>query len=224
MSISQKELQFNEWKSNPHFPNITDNGSRLKAEHFVRIIKENNFNPSLYKHQQLAILNIIYSFEIEKDSDVLLDIVTGGGKTVIMAGILAYFWQVYGIKKFLILTPNTIVRERVKDDFEISSSEYAYNKFAFFVNGDRKAPDQITTSVLRDRSNAQSVISANIVIANIHQLYEGKDALDILIKQKVPLVILNDEAHNAAADQYREVLKLLREQTFARVDFDSNSI
>src|SRR3989338_7646076 len=32
------------------------------------------------------------------------------------------------------------------------------------------------------------------------------------------LVIFNDEAHNAAADQYREVLKLLRAKTIARVD------
>ena len=32
------------------------------------------------------------------------------------------------------------------------------------------------------------------------------------------LVILNDEAHNAAADQYREVLKLLRRKTVARID------
>ena len=76
--------------------------------------------------------------------------------------------------------------------------------------------------VLRESSDAASIRDANIIVANIHQLYESRQSpsLEMLLSEKVltKLVIFNDEAHNAAAEQYREVLKLLRSKTIARVD------
>lgn len=80
----------------------------------------------------------------------------------------------------------------------------------------------ISTVVLRDRSSSASIKDADIIIANIHQLYENKasETLELLLADTITpnIVIFNDEAHNASAMQYREVLKLLRRKTVARID------
>lgn len=218
--MNERDIKFNEWRNEIVFPHIESEGAKLRAKAFVDIIVNNELEKPLYKHQQLAILQVIFAYEIERDFDVLLDIVTGGGKTVIMSAIVAYFWQVHDIQKFLILTPNTIVRERVKDDFDVRAAEYAYNNFAFFFNGYKNTPKTIVSKVIRDKGDSRSIIDANIIVANIHQLYEGKESLEVLLADNVvsEMIIFNDEAHNAGAMQYREVLKLLNRKTRMRID------
>ena len=175
----------------------------------------------MYRHQYDAITRVIWTGEKLGKWESLLDIVTGGGKTVIMAGLIAYFWQVRGCEKFVILTPNTIVRERVKDDFDLRNPAFAYREFPFFFNSHRSVPDRLVCKVLRDGGDAGDIRDASVIVANIHQLYEGRQSpgLEVLLSEAIPdLVVLNDEAHNAAAAEYREVLKLLRRKTLARVD------
>lgn len=222
MPITEQEIKYREWKENPDFPSLDDR-RKYRAKTFVeRIIGGEDFPKPLYKHQLEAILRVIYHGEKMGKWESLLDIVTGGGKTVIMAALVSYFWQVRECEKFLIIVPNTIVRERVKDDFEVQNPAFAYHDFPFFFNSHLKVPNRLVCKVLRDSSDAVSIRDANIVVANIHQLYEGRQSqsLEMLLSPEVTphLVILNDEAHNAAADQYREVLKLLKEKTIARVD------
>jgi len=76
--------------------------------------------------------------------------------------------------------------------------------------------------VLRESADAADIRDAHVIVSNIHQLYENRQgpALEVLLSEAVAdLVLLNDEAHNAAAEQYREVLKLLgRKKTKARID------
>lgn len=222
MAISEQELKYREWKEKPDFPNLDEREAFYAKTFIERIRGGEDFPKPLYPHQVEAILKVIYYGEKLGKWESLLDIVTGGGKTVIMAGLVAYFWQVRGCEKFLVLVPNTIVRERVKDDFEVRSPSFAYTDFPFFFNSHTKIPNRISCKVLRDGSDAVSIRDANIVIGNIHQLYEGRQSqsLEMLLSSDVvkKLVIFNDEAHNAAADQYREVLKLLREKTIARID------
>src|SRR3989338_8393884 len=222
MAISEQELKYREWKEKPDFPNLDERAAFYAKTFIERIRGGEDFPKPLYPHQVEAILRVIYHGEKLGRWDSLLDIVTGGGKTVIMAGVVAYFWQVRECEKFLVLVPNTIVRERVKDDFEIRSPNFAYTDFPFFFNSHAKIPSRISCKVLRDGSDAVSIRDANIVIGNIHQLYEGRQSqsLEMLLSSEVvkKLVIFNDEAHNAAADQYREVLKLLRDKTIARID------
>jgi superfamily II DNA or RNA helicase len=218
--MNERDIRFKEWKEKQEFPDIQNESSKQRAKSFLNIIINNDLEKPLYKHQQTAILQVIYAFEIEKDYEVLLDIVTGGGKTVIMSAIIAYFWQVHNVSKFLILTPNTIVRERVKDDFDIKGADYAYNNFTFFFGGYKNVPKTLVSKVLREKSDARSIITANIIVANIHQLYEGKESLEIMLSDNTisEMIVLNDEAHNAGAMQYREVLKLLNRKTRMRVD------
>lgn len=215
-----KDAKFWKWVINPEFPHIEDPRAINHAKIFIDRLTSESFPKPLFKHQQEAVLRTVYEGEMNKDWSVLLDIVTGGGKTVIMASLIAYFWQVHRIEKFLIVVPNTIVRERVKEDFDITSPGYAYEDFPLFFNSYTNVKDRLVCKVLRGRGDEASIRDANVIVANIHQLYDGKTALEVLAADhSTPeFVIFNDEAHNAAAREYREVLKSLQRKTYARVD------
>ena len=78
---------------------------------------------TLWPHQRQAVLRTIFANEILKPrdagwKDLLLNVVTGGGKTTIIATIMAYLRVCHEVRSFLLLSPNTIVRERLKTDFE----------------------------------------------------------------------------------------------------------
>ncbi len=219
--ITESELKWRLWAEEPTFPSLAPRDAQI-AKQFMERLVGHDFPLPLYNHQWEAMARVIYHGEQMEKWESLLDIVTGGGKTVIMAGLLAYFWQVREHEKFLILVPNTIVRERVKDDFELRNPGFAYNTFPFFFNSNSKVPERLVCKVLRDSSDAASIRDAHVIVANIHQLYEGRSspALEMLLDDIVTpdIIIFNDEAHNAAAGQYREVLKLLRRKTAARID------
>lgn len=219
--LTQTELDYRAWLEKPDFPYLKTDHAQAAARRYLENIKGHDWQKPLYFHQYTAITKVLFYGEKLGKWDSLLDIVTGGGKTVIMAGLISYFWQVREQTTFLILVPNTIVRERVKDDFEVTNPSFAFREFPFFINGNAKVPDRLVCKVLRDSADAASIRDANVIVANIHQLYEGRQsqALEVLLSDSVSdLVILNDEAHNAAAEQYREVLKLLRRKTMARID------
>ena len=59
---------------------------------------------------------------------------------------------------------------------------------------------------------------ANIILGNIHQIYEGKVSLEIIQKNLGNIVIFNDEAHNSKAENYNEVLNQLKPQRIFRLD------
>jgi len=219
--LTQAELDYRQWLEAPDFPKLTPQQAAV-ARQFIERIKGHDWERPLYPHQYAAITKVIYTGEKLGKWETLLDIVTGGGKTVIMAGLIAYFWQVRGNEKFLILAPNTIVRERVKEEFDVRNPAYAYREFPFFFNSHQRTPERLVCTVLRDFGDAAGIRDAHVIVSNIHQLYENRQspALEVLLSDAVhDLVLLNDEAHNAAAEQYREVLKLLgRHKTKARVD------
>ena len=224
MSTTEKDLHFREWKENPTFPSLE--GRQLQhARVFVqRVVTGDGFKNDkyLYAHQKEAILRVIYEGEIGGKWSSLLDIVTGGGKTAIIAGLISYLWQVRDVEHFLIVTPNKIVRERIFDAFDKNSSEYVYEDFIFFFNSNKRVKDTLTAKTLKNARDAQGLHGVNIIITNIHQLYENKQsqALEIMLSEGFTdkLAIFNDEAHNTGAKQYREVLKLLKSIEYARID------
>lgn len=219
--LTQTELDYRNWCDVLDFPSL-DERQTHNARTFIMRLTDGSLPKPLYRHQYEAIMRVIYHGEKLGKWDSLLDIVTGGGKTVIMSALIAYFRQVRGYTKFLILVPGTIVRERVKDDFEPRNPGFAYRDFPLFFPPYHHIPDMLSTVVLRDRLSSASIKDADIIIANIHQLYENKasENLELLLTDTITpnIVIFNDEAHNASAMQYREVLKLLRRKTVARVD------
>src|SRR5271165_3439984 len=78
---------------------------------------------TLWPHQWEAFLRVVYSHEILGKKEIgvdglLLNIVTGGGKTAVIAALIAWLRIAHGVEKFVLLCPNLIVRDRLEDDFD----------------------------------------------------------------------------------------------------------
>ena len=70
---------------------------------------------TLWPHQWEAFLRVVYSHEILGKAEIgqkglLLNVVTGGGKTAAIAAIIAWLRVAHAVKKFVLLCPNLIVR------------------------------------------------------------------------------------------------------------------
>lgn len=217
-------MNFQEWCESGYRFDFEDKEKTLRARQFLEHLNSETFRRNskfeLYKHQLESIKRTIYAFEILGKKDLLLNIVTGGGKTVIMAGLLAYVRIVHDIQKFLILVPNTIVRQRLVDDFDQESDVFVFETLQFFYNHFSYLGDRLTLHVMKQEETPAGIRSANVILGNIHQLYEGKDNLKILLDERNVdrLVIFNDEAHNTKAKQYNLLLNKLKEKRFLRVD------
>lgn len=216
-SFGHHEESFRDWCKDPKFPKLEGASNQL-AIGFLRNIDSPNFKPQLWRHQKESIKRVIYSYEILGETDLLLEIVTGGGKSSIIAGLIAYFMIVYDQQKFLLLVPNTIVRSRLVDEFNNKSPKFAYDTFPFFFNSHTFLKDRLSFHVMEQGQSSAGIRNANIIIGNIHQFYEGKEALEVLKNNCGNLIIFNDEAHNSVAEKYDEVLNRLKPQRVLRVD------
>ena len=191
---------------------------KLKVKDFLKNIDDPNFVPPLYRHQAEAVKRAIYSYEILGKKDLLVEVVTGGGKSVIIGGMIAYFMIVHDVSKFIVLVPNTIVRARLKDEFDPESKTFVYNTFQFFYNGTDDLAKRIVLHMMEQGKDPTGIRQASIILGNIHQIYEGKVSLEIIQKNLGNIVIFNDEAHNSKAENYNEVLDKLKPQRIFRLD------
>ena len=78
---------------------------------------------ALWPHQWDSFLRVVYSYEVRREelsrpNGVLLNVVTGGGKTAIIAAVIAWLRIAHDVQRFLMLCPNLIVRDRLEEDFE----------------------------------------------------------------------------------------------------------
>ena len=108
------EQDFKEWKD-ASFPEV----SPLTHDFIEHILRPEQSRP-LWEHQEGALLRTIYAFELLQSKKLLLNIVTGGGKTAIIAAVIAWLKTCHDIHKFIVLCPNTIVRSEFNfctDDF-----------------------------------------------------------------------------------------------------------
>lgn len=216
-SFGHHEESFRDWCKTPRFPKLENIQNQLALD-FLRNLDSPNFKPQLWHHQKESIERVIYSFEILNDTDLLLEIVTGGGKSAIIAGLIAYFMVVHNQQKFLILVPNTIVRSRLVDEFNKERPKFVYNTFPFFFNSHTFLKDRLSLHVMERGKSSAGIRNASIILGNIHQFYEGKEALEVLRVNCGDLIIFNDEAHNSVAERYDEVLNRLNPQRVLRVD------
>ena len=191
---------------------------KLKVKDFLKNIDDPNFVPPLYRHQAEAVKRAIYSYEILGKKDLLVEVVTGGGKSVIIGGMIAYFMIVHDVSKFIVLVPNTIVRARLKDEFDPESKTFVYNTFQFFYNGTGDLAKRIVLHMMEQGKDPTGIRQASIILGNIHQIYEGKVSLEIIQKNLGSIVIFNDEAHNSKAENYNDVLDKLKPQRIFRLD------
>jgi len=180
---------------------------------------------TLWPHQLDAFLRVVFSHEILGKREIganglLLNIVTGGGKTAIIAALMAWLRIAHGVTRFVVLCPNLIVRDRLEEDFERGK-----------VFGDRDllpltsnvAPQDFALSTLGANREGgwATLFSSTIILGNIHQFYastkNGQSNLTALLNGP-PFALFSDEAHNSPAPEYENTLRQLYEKIVLRVD------
>ena len=180
---------------------------------------------TLWPHQWESFLRVVYSHEILGKTQIgadglLLNIVTGGGKTAVMAAVIAWLRIAHEVNKFVLICPNLIVRDRLEDDFN--------NGKVFVARG--LLPDwaylepkdfALTTLGSGKEGGWASLLSANVILGNIHQFYlsnkSGQSNLSALMNGP-DFALFNDEAHNSPAPEYEATLLRMREKVILRLD------
>ncbi|MEM0050585.1 MAG: DEAD/DEAH box helicase family protein [Candidatus Bathyarchaeia archaeon] len=220
-SFAQFEQEFKDWLMSRY------TGSSEKTIEFIEHLLEKKEGDRLWQHQKEAILRVIFSYEIKSEQlgqKYLLRIVTGGGKSLIIASIIGWLKYAYGerFNRFLIITPNLIVRDRLEDDFRPNPKDgkTIFERWSIFPEDFSER--SMSATVLESGSGPQGMLSAEIIIANIQELYvKGTNTARNLsfIRENFPhIAIFNDEAHNTVADEFTRILSILKENTLFRLD------
>jgi len=180
---------------------------------------------TLWPHQWESFLRLVYAHDIlgktELGADgLLLNIVTGGGKTAIIAVVIAWLRIAHNAQKFVMLCPNLIVRDRLEDDFE--AGKVFKDRDLLPEWGHVKPQDFLLTTLGSGKQGGwASLFSASVILGNIHQFYlsnkSGQSNLSALMNGP-DFVLFNDEAHNSPAPEYEATLKRMREKVVLRVD------
>ena len=208
------ERDFREWVE-ADFPDINPL-SRDFLEH-LREPKEGK--RVLWPHQMEAVQRAIYSFELLHIKEALLNIVTGGGKTSIIGAVVAWLKYAHGVNKFLLLCPNTIVRDRLEDNF---AEAKVFRTFGFFPAGAEHYTNELGLHVLERGAAPQGILDNGVVLGNIQHLYQthitGQRNLAVIMNYVSELAVFNDEAHNTPAAEYDNVLYILSKRCKFRLD------
>ncbi len=211
-SFLQHEEKFRDWKDSG-FPNV-----RQETHDFIENLTRNDKKLKMWKHQTEGILRVIYSYEVLQKKNTLLNIVTGGGKTAIIGAAIFWLKSAYNINKFVILTPNTIVRARLESDFRDGS---VFRKFGFFTPQTEMLINELGLHIMKSGERPQGMLESGIILGNIQQLYsrDGKNHNLAYLQEFVgDVAIFNDEAHNTPAPEYTNVLNTLSEKCRFRLD------
>ncbi|HNQ22663.1 MAG TPA: DEAD/DEAH box helicase family protein [Phycisphaerae bacterium] len=177
---------------------------------------------TLWPHQWESFLRVVYAHEVLGKGEIgadglLLNVVTGGGKTAVIAAIVAWLRIAHSVQKFVLLCPNLIVRDRLEDDFE--GGKVFKDRDLLPAN----RPEDFVLSTLGSgrQGGWADLLSASIVLGNIHQFYQsnkaGQSNLSALMNGP-GFALFNDEAHNSPAPEYEATLLRMREKIVLRVD------
>ena len=174
----------------------------------------------LLPHQAEALQRVIFSFEQTSISPLLVTLATGTGKTVVIASVMAWLACREEIAKtFLLLCPNTIVRDRLKRDF---ADLEVFREFKLFPPEHEDKLHYISCTIVEDFQNCTNLLGKKIIVANRHQFQRGysggNDHLMFLQNEGGDLAVFNDEAHNTRGTEYARSLSILKQQTQFRLD------
>jgi type III restriction enzyme len=204
---------FERWREEG-YPNV-----KPETREFIENILRPDKKFKLWKHQIEGLLRTIYAYEILQKKNCLLNIVTGGGKTAIIAAVIFWLKSVHGISKFLILTPNTIVRARLRQDFETG---IVFKNFQFATKQNEYLINELGLHMMESGSQPQGMLDAGIILANIQQLYQsntsGQRNLSYIMNYLGEIAVFNDEAHNTPALEYSNILNALVTKSKFRLD------
>jgi hypothetical protein len=180
---------------------------------------------TFWPHQWESFLRVVYAHEILGKAQIgadglLLNIVTGGGKTADIAAIIAWLRIAHGVQKFVMLCPNLIVRDRLEDDFE---GGRVFKDRGLLPDWAHCGPQEFVLTTLGSGREGgwASLFSASVILGNIHQFYlsnkSGQSNLSALMNGP-EFALFNDEAHNSPAPEYDATLRRMREKVVLRVD------
>lgn len=180
---------------------------------------------ALWLHQWDSLLRVIYAHEIRRDElarpdGVLLNVVTGGGKTAIIAALMVWLRLAHDVQQFVLLCPNLIVRDRLEDDF--GDGKVFADRELIPPGAIVTKDDFALTTLGSDRPGGwASLLGASVILGNIHQFYTsnatGQSNLAKLMDGP-RFALFNDEAHNSPAPEWDATLERLRRQIILRVD------
>jgi superfamily II DNA or RNA helicase len=181
---------------------------------------------TLWPHQWEAFLRVVYAHEILGKAEIgadglLLNVVTGGGKTAVIAALIAWLRIAHGVQKFVLLCPNLIVRDRLEDDFAGGKVFKDRDLLPESALSSGLGNFDLTTLGSGKDGGWSSLFSASVVLGNIHQFYQsnksGQSNLAGLMNGP-EFAIFNDEAHNSPAPEYEATLLRMRKKMVLRVD------
>jgi len=180
---------------------------------------------TLWDHQWEAFLRVVYAYEILGKTEIgshglLLNIVTGGGKTAIIAAVIAWMRLCHHAQKFLLLCPNLIVRDRLEEDFQ--GGKVFKDRDLLPDWGITRPQDFVLTTLGGGKGGGWAdLLGANVILGNIHQFYQtnssGQSNLSAMMNGP-GFVLFNDEAHNSPAEEYTEILRTIEKKVMLRVD------
>lgn len=207
------EQDFKEWIQGG-YPDVNP-----MTRDFLEHLTNPELPKTLWRHQLDAVLRSIYSYELLQKKNLLLNIVTGGGKTAIIGAVIAWLKYSHSINKFLLLCPNTIVRDRLEDDF---TDAKVFRNFSFFPKGAEHYSNELGMHLLEAGSSPQGILDNGIILGNIHQLYQsnisGQRNLSYIMRYAEEIAVFNDEAHNTPAMEYDNLLFALSTKSKFRLD------
>ena len=213
-SFAPYEQDFREWWQSRAYPDINP----LTRDFLVHITRS-DAPRKLWRHQEEALMRVVYAYELLQERELLLNIVTGGGKTAIIGSVVAWLKVSHGVNKFLLLCPNTIVRDRLEDDFKDAK---VFRDFGFFPPGTEHFTNDLGCHVMEPGSSPQGIRDNGVILGNIQQLYQsnisGKRNLAVLMGSDEKIAVFNDEAHNTPAVEYDNTLFALRAICRFRLD------
>ncbi len=211
------ENDFEVWVENGYAPALPE------TQDYLRFLAdpEDERHPKrggLWPHQWRALLRTIYAREVLKrdfwGDGLLQNIVTGGGKTALMAATMVWLRLSHDVQRFLILCPNLIVRDRLRDDFR--GGKVFLDRELIPPASGVTADDFALTTLGGEAAATASLLGAHVVLANIHQFYTGtargqENRYLFLGADQSPFAVFNDEAHNTPAPEYDRTLEDLHE-------------
>ncbi|RIK71943.1 hypothetical protein DCC62_21065 [candidate division KSB1 bacterium] len=208
------EQDFNAWWASREFPQVS-----AQTRDFLSHLTRPDAPRRLWRHQEEALMRAVYAYELLGWDELLLNIVTGGGKTAVIGAAIAWLKLCHDLHKFILLCPNTIVRDRLEDDFK---GEKIFRDFGFFSESSEHYLKELTLHVMETKVGPQGIRDHGIVLGNIQQLYQfnisGQRNLAVLMNDNDKIAIFNDEAHNTPAVEYDSALYALKRLAKFRLD------
>jgi type III restriction enzyme len=213
-SFAPYEQDFRAWWQSGTFPDV----SPLTRD-FLTHLTRKDAPRRLWRHQEEAVMRAVYAYELLQWNELLLNIVTGGGKTAIIGAVVAWLKCCHDLNKFVLLCPNTIVRDRLEDDFKDAK---VFRDFGFLPPGMEHFANELGLHVMEPGAGPQGIRDCGVVLGNIQQLYQsnisGQRNLAVLMNNEHRIAVFNDEAHNTPAAEYDNTLFTLKQIAKFRLD------